>query len=121
MLQQVTIIFYLAGSRALRFSYFAGSFSGNVRHLASSGRSCRPAVKVTCSNKLPLQSLPGRALTLSWFFIPYFLLCYSLFLRILKIRYQIFLEILNKSRIGIRDTLKKKNHETVILSGEVII
>jgi hypothetical protein len=72
MLQQVTIIFYLAGSRALRFSYFAGSFSGNVRHLASSGRSCRPAVKVTCFNKLPLQSLPDRMPVFSHFVVPYF-------------------------------------------------
>jgi hypothetical protein len=61
MLHQVTIIFHSAGGRALRFSCFAGSFSGNVRQVASSGRSCRPAVKVTRFNKLPLQSLPVRA------------------------------------------------------------
>jgi hypothetical protein len=51
----------LAGGRAFRFSCFAGFFSGNVRQVAFSGRSCRPAVKITCFNKLPLQSLPVRA------------------------------------------------------------
>jgi hypothetical protein len=44
---------------------FRRSFSGNVRQVASSGRSCRPAVKVTCFNKLPLQSLPVRVPTYS--------------------------------------------------------
>ena len=33
MLQQVTIIFYSAGSRAFRFSCFAGSISGNACQL----------------------------------------------------------------------------------------
>jgi hypothetical protein len=80
MLQQVTIIFYWAGSRAFRFSCFAGSFSGNVRQVASSGHSCPPAVKVTCFNKLPLQSLPDRAPTYPHFVITYFFLCYSQFL-----------------------------------------
>jgi hypothetical protein len=60
MLHEVTNIFHLSGGRAYRFSCFAGSFSGNVHQVASSGRSCRPAVKVTCFNKLPLQSLPVR-------------------------------------------------------------
>lgn len=73
MLHQGTIIFF-AGGRAFRFSCFAGSFSGNVRQVASSGRSCRPAVKVTRFNKLPLQSLPVRPPR-----IPNFLFCYSLF------------------------------------------
>jgi hypothetical protein len=78
MLQKVTNIFHWAGGRAFRFSCFAGSFSGNVRQVASSGRSCRPAVKVTCFNKLPLQSLPVRAPTISSFLI--LLFGYSLFI-----------------------------------------
>jgi hypothetical protein len=76
MLHQGTIIFF-AGGRAFRFSCFAGSFSGDGRQRASSGRSCRPAVKVTCFNKLPLQSLPVRPLL--HFELPYFVISYSFF------------------------------------------
>jgi len=58
MLQQVTIIFHWAGGRALRFSYFAGSFSDNVRPIAFSVAPTDQPSKSTALNKLPLQSLP---------------------------------------------------------------
>jgi hypothetical protein len=91
MLQQGTIIFFgEAGSRAFRFSCFAGSFSGNARQVTSSGRSFRSAVKVTGFNKLPLQSLPVRPPTSSkllLFLIPYFVI---LLFFLLDIRYSIF-------------------------------
>jgi hypothetical protein len=80
---KLQLFFIRAGGRALRFSCFAGSFSGNVRQVAFSDRSCRSAVKVTRFNKLPLQSLPVRA-PIIFSFLPF-----SLFL-ILLFHYSIF-------------------------------
>jgi hypothetical protein len=50
--------YFLAGSRAFRFSRLSGYSSASGFQRASFGRRFRPGVTATCNAGLPLQSLP---------------------------------------------------------------